>query len=107
MASPNSLPLPLPTRLWNRMAAQWRLPPQQKRIVELILRNACDKQIAAAMQLSPSTVRTYLGRVFQRLGVHDRLELVLLVLRRSHTMASAADDIAGDDVTDDDVRAGG
>jgi DNA-binding NarL/FixJ family response regulator len=55
------------------------LPPQQARIVELILEGRKDKQIAREMGLSFSTVRTYLQRVFARLEVTDRVELVVRV----------------------------
>ena len=39
-----------------------------------------DQQIAATMEISVPTVRTYLGRIFTRLGVRDRMELVLRIL---------------------------
>jgi len=56
-----------------------QLAPQQARIVELILRGLRDKQIAAELGLGVPTVRTYLKRVFVRVGVQDRVELVLRV----------------------------
>jgi DNA-binding NarL/FixJ family response regulator len=42
-----------------------------------------DKQIAAELSLSPSTVRTHLRGVFARLDVQDRVELVLRVFAAS------------------------
>ena len=77
-------PLPLPQKLWNNIARELELSPQQKRIVELILRNACDKQIAIALGRGKPTIRTHLDRVFRRLHVEDRGELVLLIFRLSH-----------------------
>jgi DNA-binding CsgD family transcriptional regulator len=75
---PNSISsLPIPSALWKRLATRHSLSPQQTRIVELILLNKCDKQIAQAMGLKVPTVRTYLQRVFLRMGVNDRLSLVL------------------------------
>jgi DNA-binding NarL/FixJ family response regulator len=82
------LPLPLPPRLWNEIARELEFSPQQKRIVELILRNACDKQIAAALGRGKPTIRTHLDRVFRRLEVEDRGELVLLIFRMSHGLCS-------------------
>jgi DNA-binding NarL/FixJ family response regulator len=76
--------IPLPHDKWERLKKTLQLPPQQLRIVELILRNHCDKQIAAALGLKVPTVRTYLHRIFERLGVGDRLELVLLLFSLSH-----------------------
>jgi DNA-binding NarL/FixJ family response regulator len=84
MASEHIPPLPLPAEKWNQLVATLKLPPQQIRIVELILRNRCDKQIAAALGLKVPTVRTYLHRIFERLRVGDRLELVLRLFELSH-----------------------
>lgn len=83
-------PLPLPLKQWNDIAKELNLSPQQKRIVELILRNACDKQIAAAMGRGKPTIRTHLDRIFRRLEVEDRGELVLLVFRLSHGLRSSS-----------------
>ena len=76
--------LPLPAEQWQQLAESLQLPPQQIRIVELILRNHCDKQIAAALGLKVPTVRTHLHRIFQRVGVGGRLELVLRLFTLSH-----------------------
>jgi DNA-binding NarL/FixJ family response regulator len=84
MAFDDMPPLPMTDGQWDRLATTLKLSPQQKRIVELILRNRCDKQIASAMQIKKSTIRTYITRVFQRLGVADRHELILLLFAMSH-----------------------
>lgn len=72
-------PLPLPAEAWADIARVLELAPQQTRIVELILRGKRDKQIATELGLSVPTVRTYLKRVFERVGVQDRVELILRV----------------------------
>ncbi len=82
-------PLPLPLEPWNQIAKQLDLSPQQKRIVELILCNACDKQIADILDRGKPTVRTHLNRIYRRLNVKDRGELVLLIFRMSHGQCSA------------------
>ena len=84
MADQNIPQLPLPPAKWQQLIRMLELPPQQVRIVELILRNRCDKQIAAAMGLKKPTVRTYVQRIFTRIGVSDRLELVLKLWALSH-----------------------
>jgi DNA-binding NarL/FixJ family response regulator len=84
MADQNIPELPLPAEKWQQLTERLKLPPQQVRIVELILRNYCDKQIAAALGLKVPTVRTYLHRVFERMGVDDRLGLVLRLFALSH-----------------------
>ncbi|HZL36253.1 MAG TPA: helix-turn-helix transcriptional regulator [Tepidisphaeraceae bacterium] len=69
-------------REWATVAAALQLSPQQTRIVGLILEGKRDKQIAVALGMSISTVRTHLGRIFARLDVADRVELVLHVFAR-------------------------
>lgn len=70
---------PLDDALWREVADALALSPQQARIVELILQGKQDKDIAADLKLSVPTVRTYLKRVFDRVGVGDRIQLVLRV----------------------------
>jgi DNA-binding CsgD family transcriptional regulator len=81
MAPPTLPPLPLSAGQWNRIAKQLELSPQQKRIAELILRHQSDKQIAKVMQIGVPTVRTYVSRMFAKVGVSDREELILNVFR--------------------------
>jgi DNA-binding CsgD family transcriptional regulator len=56
-----------------------KLPPQQARLIRLMLNGKRDKQIAAAMGLKVPTVRTYLARLFDRTGSGDRVDLLLRV----------------------------
>ena len=73
------LPLPLCEVEWQRVVEVLALSPQQARIVELILRGMRDKQIALALGLRVPTVRTHLSRLFARLHIADRVELILKV----------------------------
>jgi len=79
---------PMEEAVWQQVVDSLALSPQQIRIVELLLRNKQDKEIAAELSLSFPTVRTYLKRIFDRLGVNDRMGLVL------HIFAMAQDRIA-------------
>jgi len=72
-------PFPMDDVTWKSIAKQLALSPQQTRIVELILRGQQDKEIAAELELSIPTVRTYLSRIFDRTEVTDRLKLVLRI----------------------------
>ena len=69
--------LALDDRIWSRIVESLRLSPQQVRIVGLILRGFCDKEIATELRLTVPTVRTHLSRIFQRNGIHDRIGLIL------------------------------
>jgi DNA-binding NarL/FixJ family response regulator len=76
---------PLTAQEWKDAIEQLRLTRQQARIVEQILRGLRDKQVAAALNVSEATVRTHLARLFTKLAIDDRVQLVLCVLacRRS------------------------
>jgi DNA-binding NarL/FixJ family response regulator len=74
---------PLSEPAWNKLADELALSPQQSRIVRLVLSGWPDKAIAKELGLSLATVRTYLARIFLRLGVADRVELILFVFRLS------------------------
>jgi DNA-binding NarL/FixJ family response regulator len=89
MDTPAIPQLPLPSDTWDKLSTLLKFSPQQKRIVELILLNHCDKQIAAAMQRRHPTVRTYITRIFGRMGVSDRNGLVLKLFAMSHGMCHA------------------
>ena len=71
---------PLTPEEWRRAVVTLRLTRQQAKIVEQILRGLKDKEVAKALGLSEPTVRTHLTRLFARLEVDDRVQLVLRVL---------------------------
>lgn len=61
------------------MDSPW--PPRLRQTAELLLEGLSDRQIAERMETRPSTARTYVIRVFRRLGVHSRKELLPLLTR--------------------------
>jgi DNA-binding NarL/FixJ family response regulator len=79
--------LPLDPKVWNEVASVMRLAPQEARIVGLILQGKRDKQIAKDLELGVPTVRTYLKRVFHKVEVQDRMELVLRVFAVAHGLS--------------------
>lgn len=64
---------------WVFVQEELGLSPQQAQIVRYLLQAKGDKQIAREMGISMATVRTYMSRLFQKLDVNDRVELVLQV----------------------------
>ena len=52
------------------------LRPAEVRVFELIAAGAGGKGVAEALGISPSTVKTHTVRLFDKLGVHTRAELV-------------------------------
>lgn len=55
------------------------LSPREREIVRLIVGGASNKEVGAALNISERTVKGHLSNVFQKLGVTDRLKLVLFL----------------------------
>ena len=53
--------------------------------MRLVAAGKKNKEIAASLAISERTVRTNLTSVFQKLGVRDRIGLVMYALRHSLT----------------------
>ena len=64
---------------WKAIVEEFQLSPQQARIVRLVLRGKQVKEIAHDLNIKPATVQTYLGRIYVRNNVEDRLQLVLKI----------------------------
>lgn len=56
------------------------LPPSLTQIAKLLMMGMSDKEIARCSGLTIATVRTYTGRIYRRLGVGSRQELLALAL---------------------------
>ena len=52
-----------------------RLTPQELQVARLVARGDSNRDVAAALFLSPRTVEYHLHKVFRKLGVHARAEL--------------------------------
>jgi len=78
--------LPLDAALWQAVAKSLHLSPQLGRAVEYLLRGLCNKQIAAAMDISESTLETYFDRIGVRTGARGRTAILRLVLQVSHQL---------------------
>ena len=62
---------------WTQLTQELELTPRQAEIIRHLLLGKSDKQIAKELTISVPTVRTHLGRLFQKLGLSDRVELIL------------------------------
>jgi DNA-binding NarL/FixJ family response regulator len=53
------------------------LPPREREVLKLLADGCPYKEIAHEMKVSLSTVRTYIGRIYEKLHVHSRTEAVM------------------------------
>jgi DNA-binding NarL/FixJ family response regulator len=55
------------------------LTPQELNISRLVAEGKTNKEIAAALYLSPKTIEYHLGNTFRKLDIHSRAELARIV----------------------------
>ncbi|HWD18330.1 MAG TPA: response regulator transcription factor [Verrucomicrobiae bacterium] len=59
------------------------LSPRESEILELLSEGITNKKMAVRLGISAETVRTHLGRIYEKLHVHGRTEAVTKYLRAS------------------------
>jgi DNA-binding CsgD family transcriptional regulator len=62
-------------RISGRPAASGALTETESRIAALVAEGRSNKEIAAALYITPKTVGTQLSRIYRKVGVHSRTEL--------------------------------
>lgn len=63
------------------------LTKRESQLVGLLSQGLKNKEIASALSISEGTVKVYLSRLFQKVGVKDRFELALYGLRNLQNMS--------------------
>jgi RNA polymerase sigma factor (sigma-70 family) len=58
------------------------LSKREREIFQLVAEGKANKQIAALLAISPSTVETHRARIMEKLGVHSAAEIVFYAVRR-------------------------
>lgn len=78
-----------PSLAWKILAAMTEqeepkeiLTPREKEVLELVVKGATNKEIAAALSISEHTVKFHLRNVLQKLHLRNRSEVVAYALRR-------------------------
>jgi len=64
---------------WRSLAAALGLTPRECGIVRAVFDGASEKHTAEGLGLSPHTVHTYLWRIYRKLHVQSRAELLVRV----------------------------
>lgn len=70
----------IPARLDKHALAQLPLAPREMEVLHLLSTGRPYKQIAAELELSMGTIRTYIRRLYRKLHVHCRTEAVVKYL---------------------------
>ncbi len=60
------------------------LSRQESKIVRLVSEGLTNREIATELKLSPHTVKNYLFKIFEKLGISSRVELALYAISRQN-----------------------
>lgn len=92
---------------WIQVRQSLGLSPRQSEIVKHLLLGESDKQIARELRISIPTVRTHLGRLFQKFELNDRVELILHIFNQVREnegrLADSATRVFRSDADDEDL----
>jgi DNA-binding NarL/FixJ family response regulator len=61
------------------------LSVRERQVIQHVAGGMSNREIASALELSPHTVKNYLFRIFDKLGVSSRTELLYLTMNNSQT----------------------
>ncbi len=64
---------------WSEIVENLSLSSRQEEVSRHLFRGLSDKQIALQLEISVPTVRTHLSRLFLKMDVQDRHELILYI----------------------------
>lgn len=62
----------------------YQLTAREKSIIKLILQGKTNKEIASDINLGEQTVRNYISSIYDKIGVHDRRETIVLLRSVPH-----------------------
>lgn len=66
---------------WDRLIEHLNLPARQAQILDLIIDERSDAEIAIELGIAEPTVRTHVVRLMERFSVDTRIGLVLYIMR--------------------------
>ena len=77
------------------------LTTRELQVVQCAAKGMTNKAIASELRLSEHTVKNYLFRAFEKLGVSSRVELLFYLTIRGHTFTATKTDGADPDLSTD------
>lgn len=66
------------------------LTTRQKQLVSLVAEGLTNREVSQQMHLSEHTVKNYIFRIFEKLGVSNRAELIIYTLQQQNMQANQA-----------------
>ena len=79
-AGETSFPADIAAKIENR-AGQSDFTPREVDVLRLIVRGRCNKEIATDLNVSEGSVRLYVSRVLEKLGVEDRTQAAVKAIK--------------------------
>ena len=76
---------------WNAIACSLRLSRRELQIVRGIFADGTESAIALSLNISPHTVHTHVERLHRKLGVVDRVDLVVRITQEFLRLTAAPD----------------
>lgn len=61
---------------------EWGISPREEEVLELIVHGKTNKEIAGALFISEHTVKNHLSRIFHKMKVTDRSQIIALVYKQ-------------------------
>ncbi|WP_397386677.1 response regulator transcription factor [Paenibacillus sp. MMS20-IR301] len=61
---------------------EWGISPREEEVLELIILGKTNKEIASSLFISEHTVKNHLSRIFNKMNVTDRSQIIALVYKR-------------------------
>jgi DNA-binding NarL/FixJ family response regulator len=74
--------------VWATIGEAFRLSERELAILKLVFDDKCDTEIAQELSMSRHTVHTHFGRLYRKMGVHSRIQLVIAVFWQYERMQS-------------------
>jgi DNA-binding CsgD family transcriptional regulator len=78
-----------PLSAWPRLGVALRLSPREMQIVQGVFEDRKEESIAYELGISPHTVNTYFQRLYAKLRVSSRAQLIVRVMAEYLTMTPA------------------
>lgn len=61
---------------------EWGISPREEEVLELIVNGKTNKEIASLLFISEHTVKNHLSRIFDKMNVTDRSQIIALIYKR-------------------------